>query len=198
MIRCRAPGERGAVFPLYIWMVTGLLVIALAFFVFAQAAVIRNGGQSAADAAALAAATEARDGLYDDFLDAIDGDGDLGDVLTGEDFQTYTEAACEDAAPQLAASNDADVSSCDPDAERTGYIVGVTTRDTLGNTVIPGTESQAANAEATAVIRALCEVENEGGGEIELSCEDEDLSFDPDDEDELPEARELFQVHLAD
>jgi hypothetical protein len=196
MIRSRAPGERGAVFPLYIWMVTGLLVIALAFFVFAQAAVIRNGGQSAADAAALAAATEARDGLYDDFLDAIDGDGDLGDVLTGEDFETA--AACEDAAPELAASNDADVTSCDADAERTGYIVGVITRDTLGDTVIPGTESQAANAEATAVIRALCEVENEGGGEIELSCEDEDLSFDPDDEDELPEARELFQVHLAD
>jgi hypothetical protein len=90
------------------------------------------------------------------------------------------------------------VTSCDADTERTGYIVGVITRDTLGDTVIPGTESQAANAEATAVIRALCEVENEGGGEIELNCEDEDLSFDPDDEDELPEARELFQVHLAD
>jgi hypothetical protein len=46
-------------------MVSGLLLIALIFFVFAQAAFTRSGGQSAADAAALAAVREARDQLYD-------------------------------------------------------------------------------------------------------------------------------------
>ena len=47
-------------FPLYIWLVTGLLLLALTFFVFAQAAVVRSGAQSAADAAALAAASPRR------------------------------------------------------------------------------------------------------------------------------------------
>jgi Flp pilus assembly protein TadG len=42
-----------------------LLFAALAFFVFARAASVRNGAQSAADAAALAAAQDARDELVD-------------------------------------------------------------------------------------------------------------------------------------
>lgn len=198
--RARRPavGERGAVFPLYVWMVSGLLLIALVFFVFAQAAFVRSKGQAAADAAALAAATAARDALYDRFLDVVDGDGDgdLGDVLGGEDLELGS--ACDEAAPRLAGENDADVSACDLVRDGTGFTVGVTTRDTVGDSVIPGTEDQAYDAQATALLRGLCEVSEEADDQVELDCDDEDLSFDPGDEDELPEARELFQVYLDD
>ncbi|MGP3967060.1 hypothetical protein [Streptomyces sp. 6N223] len=173
-----------------------MLLITLVFFVFAQAAFVRNKGQAAADAAALAAATEARDQLYDRFLDAIDGDGDLGDVLEAEDIATGS--ACDEAAPRLAGENDADVSSCGLASDGSGFTVGVTTRDTIGDTVVPGTEDQAYDAEATAVIRGLCEVSDEADDQVELDCDDEDLSFDPGDEDGLPDARELFQVYLED
>jgi hypothetical protein len=177
-------------------MVSGLLLVALVFFVFAQAAFVRNKGQSAADAAALAAATEARDQLYDRFLDAIDGDGELGDVLEAEDIELGS--ACDEAAPRLAGANDADVSSCDLATDGTGFTVGVTTRDTIGDTVIPGTEDKAYEAEATAVIQGLCEVSEEADDQVELDCDDEELSFDPGDEDGLPEASELFHVYLED
>lgn len=53
--------------------------MALAFFAFAQAASARNGAQSAADAAALAAAQQARDELLLELGDAIDAGG--GDWL---------------------------------------------------------------------------------------------------------------------
>jgi hypothetical protein len=179
-------------------MVTGLLVIAVTLFVFARAAVLRSSGQSAADAAALAAATESRDKLYQDFREAVDGDGDLDDILTGEDF--YVDAACDEAAPRLANQNDAVLDGCDSLSDgRPGYEVSVLTNGTLGDTIIPGVpEDQQANGIATAVIRGLCEVEDEGNAEVELDCEEEDLTFDPGDEDELPEARELFQVYLED
>ncbi len=192
-----ADRERGAVFPLYIWMVTGLLVIAVTLFVFARAAVLRSSGQSAADAAALAAATEARDQLYGDFLDAVDGDDDLGDILAGEDLDV--PEACGVAAPRLADLNDAVLEDCDETGGRAGYTVWVTTNGALGDTVIPGVDAdQRWNGSATAVIRGLCEVEDEGAAEVELNCEEGDLTFDPGDEDELPEARELFQVYLED
>ncbi|WP_326598772.1 hypothetical protein [Streptomyces sp. NBC_01803] len=171
--------------------------MAFLFFVFAQAAVTRSSGQSAADAAALAAARESRDHLFDEFLDAIDGDGDLEDVLEGDDF--YVPEACAEAAPRLADRNDAVVRSCDPDHERTGYTVDVETRDTVGESLLPGTEDQTAHAEATAVIRSLCESESEEDDRVELRCDDDrDLAFDPGNEDELPEARDLFYIYLDD
>jgi len=42
-------------------VIAGLLFLAFAFFAVAQAGTVRNGGQSAADAAALAAAQDDRD-----------------------------------------------------------------------------------------------------------------------------------------
>ena len=181
-------------------MVSGLLLIALIFFVFAQAAYTRSGGQSAADAAALAAVREARDQLYDRFLDAVDAadaidDGDLRDILDGEDYQT--PSAC-DAAAELADRNDSGVTSCTPDQARTGYRVAVETRRTVGDSVIPGTENSTARASATAVIRSLCQLDSAGEDRIELECEDRDWDFDPADEDQLPEARDLFRIHLED
>ncbi|ARQ68859.1 hypothetical protein [Streptomyces marincola] len=181
-------------------MVTGLLLVAFMFFVFARAAVLRNGGQSAADAAALAATHEARDRLYERFLDAIgedaDEDADLEDILDGDDFEVGS--ACGEAAPRLASSNDAGIESCGVASGRAGYTVRVATTETVGDTVIPGTESQRAYAGATAVLEGLCQVASEEPDLVELECEDGDWSFDPADEEELPEARDLFRVSLED
>jgi hypothetical protein len=176
-------------------MVTGLLLVAFAFFVVAEAAVLRNGGQSAADAAALAATHAARDELYDDFLEAIEEERELDDILAGEDFPSD---GCDEAAPRLAELNAADLGPCGIAQGRTGYTVEVTTTETLGNSVVPIAEGQAARARATAVLEGLCEVTAQEADLIELSCEDEDWSFGPDDEDERPEARDLFRVFLED
>lgn len=176
-----------------------MLLVALTVFVFAQAAVTRSGGQSAADAAALAATREARDALYDDFLDFTgdeDDEGDLEDIVAGEDFGVGS--ACAEAV-RLAAANGADVEACDPDRENRGYTVTVETRDTVGASVIPGTEDMTASATATAVLDGRCEVTGEEDDLIELRCGDgEEWSFDPGDEDDMPEARDLFDVYLDD
>lgn len=180
-------------------MVSGLLLIAFGFFVFARAAVLRGSGQSAADAAALAAAQEARDHLFDDFLEALEDHEDeeeLNDTLAAEDFAVGS--ACGEAAPRLAGQNNADVVSCTADEERRGYTVAIVTRDTVGDSVIPGTEDQQASLAATAVIHGLCEAESASATRVELSCEDQDWSFDPGDEDNIPEARDLFRVYLDD
>jgi hypothetical protein len=177
-------------------MVSGLLAVAFLFFVFAQAAVVRNEAQSAADAAAIAAAQEARDQLLDDFLGTIGADGDPGDSLDGSDFEL--EPACEEAT-RLADANDADVDSCTLANENVGLTVGVRTRDTVGDSLIPGTEDETASAEATAVIRGLCELISDENDQVELRCDDEDdISFDPGEEDQLPDARDLFDVYLDD
>ncbi|WP_308692521.1 pilus assembly protein TadG-related protein [Streptomyces diastaticus] len=67
--------DQGQALPLFIWISGMLLFVAFAFFAFAQAAVARNGAQSAADAAALAAAQESRLALFDGLVESI-GDGD--------------------------------------------------------------------------------------------------------------------------
>ncbi|WP_165987855.1 hypothetical protein [Streptomyces sp. YIM 98790] len=213
----RPVGDDGAAFALYIWMVSGLLLVALTFFVFAQAAVTRSAGQSAADAAALAAVREARDGLYDDFLGMLDGDDldDLQDILDGRDFAS--DRACQ-AAAAMAARNKANLVDCDPVTARQGYRVVVETQETVGESVIPGTETQTATAEATAVLGGLCAGgrqdgggteggETEGTGEddgpaeeapVRLACDDRDWEFDLQDEAALPAARDLFRIYLED
>ncbi|MFR9727245.1 hypothetical protein ACL02R_28370 [Streptomyces sp. MS19] len=208
-------------------MVSGLLFVALAFFVVAQAALLRGGGQSAADAAALAAAQEARDRLFDGVLDSAAGEGapDLGDILGGDGIAA--PGAC-DAAGRLAERNGAVVAECAPVGGRPGYRVVVTSEEDI-DSVIPGVGGPTTvRTEATAVIEGLCDLvetapeepedpdDGEGpddpgdgeGGEgdeeeddpapVELDCEDERWTIDPDDEDQLPEARDLFRVYLED
>ncbi|WP_129840765.1 hypothetical protein [Streptomyces sp. RFCAC02] len=202
-------------------MVTICLLVALTFFVFAQAASLRNGGQSAADAAALAAAQEARDTLFDDLIEAVaDGEGDLSAILQAQDVET---AACS-AAQDLAGRNGASVEECVKLDGRAGYRVTVRTEASVGDTIIPGTEGRHAVLEAVAVIEGLCTAESgdesdpgetpddddpgdgedEGGGEqddatpVTLDCEDREWVIDPDDNDtgDLPDPRDLFRVHL--
>ncbi|KAB8165191.1 hypothetical protein FH609_016510 [Streptomyces sp. 3MP-14] len=179
-------------------MITGLLTVAFLFFVFAQAAVTRASGQSAADASALAAAREARDHLYEGFLDALGNeDEDPGDILDGD--WTRTDAPCDVAAPRFAERNGAVVTSCVPDESDTSYTVRVRTSEPVGESMLPGTENEYGEAEATAVVRGLCSLTEEEEDRVELSCdENRDWSFDPGDEDELPDARDIFRVYLED
>ncbi|NSL43386.1 hypothetical protein HO151_04095 [Streptomyces sp. 8P21H-1] len=198
--------DRGSTLPLYIWLTGILLFAAFAFFAFAQAASARNGAQSAADAAALAAAQSARDdlmeglegaiGLEDDWLDWLDGDGFDGAGLDG--------AGATAAAQQLAAENDSTVQG---GAQATsvgglpGFRVAVETNFTVGDSIIPGTETQHAKADATAVIEPRCDFDLDADPTepITLDCDGEPVDIDPEDfdVDDLPDASVLFSVYLA-
>ncbi|MCF6522025.1 hypothetical protein HOY81_02770 [Streptomyces sp. JJ36] len=174
---------------------SGLLFLALAFFAVAQAATVRNGGQSAADAAALAAAREDRDRFFDGFLDSLgEGDGwqrwlDLSELVSAD--------GCG-AAGDFAGRNDASVLRCEPVFRhgRPGYTVTVETNYDTGNTVIPGADDRTATAEATAVVRPSCEFDAEEK-EIELDCKNGDFDIDPDDEEIDVEPSDLFSVVLT-
>ncbi|WP_367124250.1 hypothetical protein [Streptomyces phytohabitans] len=174
---------------------SGLLFLALAFFAYAQAATVRNGGQSAADAAALAAARDDRDQLFDGFLDSLD------DKDAWQDWLDLTAPLGGDGcgpAGDYAGKNDADVASCDPvtrDGDP-GYTVEVETRFDTGDTIVPGTENRTAKATATAVVRPLCDFDVDIT-DIEITCDGEEFEIDPDDVLDLDPA-DLFSVVLAD
>ncbi|MEU7565127.1 pilus assembly protein TadG-related protein [Streptomyces fradiae] len=211
--------DAGQASPLYIFMLVSLLFLALAFFAVGQAGATRNGAQSAADAAALAAAKESRD-RFD--LGLLDGPGwaDLfGGELTGED-------GCG-AAHAYAAANGASVSECGALGDgRWGFRVTVRSVKPVGDTILPGTEGQHASASATAVVLPRCSFEaapdeapdEEAPGEEpdeaegneaptdeaptdgeqpspgSLDCEGTKLDLDPRD---LPDMSGLFEVRLT-
>jgi hypothetical protein len=109
------------------------------------------------------------------------------------------------AASDLAAQNDATVVGGPDDANvnsRPGYSVEVRTTYTVGDTVIPGTESKHATAHATAVLESRCDfdVTADPDKPLELDCDGGDFTIDPEDFDplDLPDASDLFSVHLAD
>jgi Flp pilus assembly protein TadG len=219
--------ESGQAAPLYIVMVAGLLFLAFAFFAVGQAAATRNGAQSAADAAALAAAQASRDdfgqNLFDDILD-----GDfLAEVFNG-DFVGDAGDACA-AAASFAGADKADVSDCAPLGDgRWGFTVGVTTQNTVGKSILPVTSRTRAKAAATAVVEPRCTFKSadgatptapptpptssppsssppsDGGGKKpepvspgELDCDGHSVVIDPKHLDELPDMADLFSVRLA-
>ncbi|MFI9764873.1 pilus assembly protein TadG-related protein [Streptomyces sp. NPDC051963] len=201
MTRSRTYGDAGQAFPIYITVVAGLLFLAFAYLAVGQAAANRNGAQTAADAAALAAALDTRDKLRDEWVDNLLDPTTWQGIFNGEgvDFD-----GC-DRAYQLAAQNDAEA-SCDPTfALPPGYTVEARTNKPVGDSIVPGTEDKHARASATAVIDPLCTFELPGedaGDDVlpQLDCGDgiiwEDL--DPDDPTSLPGPEDLFDVHLAD
>ncbi|WEV25695.1 pilus assembly protein TadG-related protein [Streptomyces sp. 71268] len=152
--RVAGPGDSGQAFPIYITAVAGLLFLGLALFAVGQAGVTRNGAQTAADAAALAAAQDHRDALRDELLAAI-GSGDAWqDILDG--IGTGSPRACDEAR-WFAAENDADVTDCTVSGGPVPtFHVAVQTRYTVGDSIVPGTESRHAEAEATAEIEPRC------------------------------------------
>jgi hypothetical protein len=215
----RVRRDAGQAFPLYIVAVGGLLFLALAFFAVGQAAATRNSGQTAADAAALAAGQKYRDQLSRGLLDAI-GDASEGsaweDLLNGRGIPS--EAACENA-DWFAGQNDAEVTTCTPDSWPTSFAVTIKTRHTVGDSVIPGTESKHASAEAKAVVAPRCTIDptspDDGKGKgkgkskdkgkgkddnpapIGLTCDGKSWTLDPDNLHDLPDASDLFAVRLA-
>lgn len=201
-------GDAGQAFPIYITVVAGLLFLAFAYLAVGQAAANRNGAQTAADAAALAAAQETRDQLAGMWAD---------DVLDPTKWQEIFDGIGVELdgcwrAHELAAQNDAAVEGCDP-VEPLGYTVTVEATKPVGDSIVPGTEDVKSKASATAVIEPRCTFELPGGGAGEepapgdgnevlplpqLTCEDRNWDPDPEDPTTLPAPEDLFDVHLAD
>ncbi|WP_262387235.1 pilus assembly protein TadG-related protein [Streptomyces sp. TRM49041] len=183
----------GQASPLYVFMVASLLFLALAFFAVGQAGATRNGAQSAADAAALAAAKESRDRFLLDDLDLAGWEDLFDGDLMGEDGCT--------ASGHYAARNGAAVAGegCVMLGDgRWGFRVTVRSTKPVGDTVLPGTEDRHAVATATAVVVPRCTFEpaddKDAPSPGSLDCEGTDLDLDPDD---LPDMSDLFKVRLT-
>ncbi|GGW64365.1 hypothetical protein GCM10010340_48340 [Streptomyces griseoloalbus] len=181
-------------------MVGGLLFLAFAYFAVGQAAANRNGAQTAADAAALAAAQDRRDQLAGAWVQNVLDPTRWQDIFDGK--ADGLGLSCW-RADQLAALNDAAVLSCLPDGAL-GYTVVVETNDTVGDSIVPGTEDKKSQEKATAVIEPRCgfELPTEAAEKDTLpllTCEGKEWELDPKDPEELlPEPEDLFDVHLAD
>ncbi|MGW5475919.1 pilus assembly protein TadG-related protein [Streptomyces sp. NPDC004008] len=200
MTSSRPLHDRGQTLPIYIWLTGILLFAAIAFFVFAQAASARNGAQSAADAAALAAAQDSRDELMTRLQEAIGQDDDWTKWLLGRDLQGTGARA---AADRLASDNDSTVEAFGPTTVNgfPGYRVTIQTRYTVGKSIIPGTATRRATAEAVAVIQPRCTVPSDADPKkpVHLDCDGGSVDIDPEHfhSDDLPDASVLFSVHLA-
>ena len=196
-------------------MVGGLLLLAFAYLAVGQAAANRNSAQTAADAAALAAALDTRDALPDEWVQNISDPTKWTGIFKGGGvlFQGCGRA------DQLAAQNDATV-QCAPHPEWSppGYRVVSRTNQSVGDSIVPGTENQHSTESATAVIEPRCDFELPGEGSDpagegadpagegadpallpKLTCKDGvDWTLDPEDLTDLPKPEDLFDVHLAD
>jgi hypothetical protein len=190
--------------------VVGLLFLVLVYLAFGQADVTRNGTQTAADAAALAAAKQSRDEL--DLEDVID---DLEAIFGGR-MPVDTPDGCTRAV-DFAARNDAVAGyhDCVPlNDGRWGFTVNVRSRESMGDSVIEGTGSKHATATATAVVEPRCtfapeeseapDPDDEGAEDDngkpspgKLLCDSEDWVIDPDQLDLLPDMADLFTVRLT-
>ncbi|MEV6576824.1 pilus assembly protein TadG-related protein [Streptomyces sp. NPDC051582] len=206
------PGDKGQAFPIYIVVVAGLLFAAFAFFVVGMAGATRSNAQGAADAAALAAAREARDGVFlgIDLLALTPADWDKivnGDLLDGK-------GACG-AAVEFAELNNA---TADCAAAAPEFTVKVTTNDAVGKSVIPASGDIKGKATATARIEPRCSLRSAPApaptptptatpspsptprpGTVTFECSGKPLSLDPANPGPLSQlARALFTVRLVD
>ncbi|WP_369175323.1 pilus assembly protein TadG-related protein [Streptomyces sp. R28] len=192
-------GDAGQAFPLYITVVGGLLMLAFVYLAVGQAAANRNGAQTAADAAALAAALDTRDKLTDEWVENVLDPTQWQDIFDGKGV---TFDGCG-RAEQLAAQNDATAYCTAKLGLPPGYTVDVRATKPVGDSIVPGTEDMYSTARATAVIEPLCDFElpGEDAGEDalpQLTCKDQDWTLDPENLDDLPRPEDLFDVHLAD
>ncbi|MEW1638280.1 pilus assembly protein TadG-related protein [Streptomyces sp. NPDC093801] len=209
--------DRGQAFPIYIVAIVGLLFAALVFFVVGQAGVTRSNAQGAADAAALAAAGEARDdaflGLDLLSLKPVDWEKLVdGDLLSGR-------GACAKAT-EFAALNDA---TAECEAAIPLVTVTVTTNGTVGKSVVPGTEGVHGKATARAAVKPRCSLRSApspaptspaqtpeptpapspsstpGPGSVTFVCDGHPLTLDLGKPGPLRKlARALFTVRLVD
>lgn len=200
-MRGRARGDAGQAFPIYITVVGFLLFLAFAYLAVGQAAANRNGAQTAADAAALAAAQDRRDQLAGMWVAVVLDPAKWQDIFDG--VATGLDESCW-RADELAAQNDATVLECGTPEGPLSYTVKVETNRTVGDSVIPGTADKKSKASASAEIEALCEFvppAEDAPDDVlpRLTCKDRNWDLDPDDPvDLLPKPEDLFDVHLAD
>ncbi|MGW3243052.1 pilus assembly protein TadG-related protein [Streptomyces sp. NPDC001070] len=188
-------GDGGQTVGLYIVAVAALFFLAFAFFAVGQASSVRNTAQTAADAAALAAARDVRDSVRGQFLDALDaGDLDkLGDLLA---LTGMTPGNACGAATNYADQNNALVDECDVGGPGSATIA-LHTVGTVGNSVVPGTESMHARATATAVVESHCAVDGKDGDKITFVCDGDELTVDPTADDFDLNLAEFYSVHLS-
>lgn len=188
----------------------GLLFLAFAYFTVGQAAFTRNGAQTAADAAALAAAQEARDQFREGWLEVLRDPDQWDEFLQA---RAYADQAACGQAEEFAALNGATFSGdgC-VQLDSSGFRVTVTTT---------GPERHHATATAEAVVEPRCRrTEQEPSseplptsppptspppGEVEeeepdpivgLMCGDDSWEIDPENPT-LPDAVDLFTVRLS-
>ncbi|WP_067042038.1 pilus assembly protein TadG-related protein [Streptomyces sp. FXJ1.172] len=193
--------DAGQAFPIYITVVAGLLFLALAYLAVGQASVNRSGAQTAADAAALAAAQNARDQLAGAWVKVLLDPTKWQLILEGKAGIDNPDAPCG-RAEQLATQNDAQLSGCFPELRK--YRADVETNKSVGRSVVPGTENVRSKAHAVAEIEPLCTFKPPGvgakGADLpQLTCRDNKVwQPKPDDPTGLPKPEDLFDVHLAD
>ncbi|OLZ66087.1 MULTISPECIES: pilus assembly protein TadG-related protein [Streptomyces] len=150
--------DGGQAFPIYVVVVAALLFAALAFFTVGKAAIVRSNAQGAADAAALAAAREARDTLAPGVDLATLSPEAWAQVLKGNRFD---DAGACGAARDFAARNDA-TATCSRAGPR--FTVRSVTNGTVGDSVVPGVSGRHGEAEATAEIIPRCHLKAGGPG----------------------------------
>ncbi|MFH8625090.1 pilus assembly protein TadG-related protein [Streptomyces vietnamensis] len=198
--------DDGQAFPVYIAVIAGLLFLAFAYFLVGQAALTRNSAQTAADAAALAAAQDARERLRDGWIKVILDPGQWNSFLQGE--ANTGDSPCQQA-EEFAARNEATLTG-DKCVRLTtgehGFKVTVSTT---------GREPDDATASAEAVVEPRCSFdppkppespppspdggEGEPDGEdpaVDLLCGDEQWVIDLENPS-LPSAADLFRVRLS-
>ncbi|MFF4082199.1 pilus assembly protein TadG-related protein [Streptomyces sp. NPDC001777] len=144
--------DAGQAFPIYVVMVAGLLFLVFAFFAVGKAAALRNSAQGAADAAALAAASQARDEFGAGFYASLPED--LLDVY----LRTHTVGGCT-AASGLASANQAKLLSCTPPLKGSyedRITVKVQGNKPVDSSVLPDSKETRAEAKATAVVKFRC------------------------------------------
>lgn len=138
-------------------------------------------------------------------LDLGNAIGEGGDWLDWLDLPdgALPGGQAEVAAGQLAADNDSTVTGFAPYEVDgyPGYRVEVQTNYAVGDSIIPGTESMQAKADAVAVIKPRCAFApgTDPGQPLELDCDGAPVDIDPEDfdPDDLPDASVMFSVHLA-
>ncbi|MFF8804095.1 pilus assembly protein TadG-related protein [Streptomyces omiyaensis] len=211
--------ESGQAFPAYVAVIAGLLFLAFVYLAVGQAAALRNGAQTAADAAALGAAQDVRDQLRDGWVEVIDDPTRWQVFVLGEEY--VTGRACQKAAA-FASANGAVLLPGDCVPLDLRFTVTVKTDEAVGDSLVPGTADRHATATASAVVEPLCTFdppepspdptptiepdpsstpseepeEEEPDPVLLLTCEDRDWEIDPD-APVLPGADELFRVRLT-
>ncbi|MEV5380292.1 pilus assembly protein TadG-related protein [Streptomyces nondiastaticus] len=148
--------DRGQAFPIYLTAVAAFLFLALAFFAVGRAGATKNGAQTAADAAALAAAQTYRDQLRTGLLTAVGAGGPWADWLAGR--LGDPEAACGSAEPYAQANGARVQGRCATSGGLlpVSFTVTVESAAAVGKSVVPGTEDRHATATARAVVEPRC------------------------------------------